>query len=91
MAVIWGRAVCFDSCIGRSSPFFPVVSSEGPRCNSNITAITFEGLNCQGRMMATTGRGAIKDEYTADCSLRFFFLSAAVAQEPLLPCGSRSV
>ena len=51
---------------------FPDMHSKGPCCNSNITAIRFEGLNCQGRMMATTGRGAIKGELAADCSLRFF-------------------
>ncbi len=39
---------------------FPDMPSKGPCCNSNITAIRFEGLNCQGRMMATTGRGAVK-------------------------------
>lgn len=52
---------------------FPDMPSKGPCCNSNITAIRFEGLNCQGRMMATTGRGAIKGECAADCSRRFFF------------------
>lgn len=37
-------------------PFSPDVPSKGPRCNSNISAIRFEGLNCQERMMAATGR-----------------------------------
>lgn len=45
---------------------FPDMPSKGPRCNSNITAIRFEGLNCQGRMMAMTGRGAVK----RDCVCR---------------------
>lgn len=43
-------------------PPSPVTASKGPRCNSNISAIRFEGLNCQGRMMAATGRQAVKGE-----------------------------
>lgn len=42
--------------LGGAHPFSPDVPSKGPRCNSNISAIRFEGLNCQERMMAATGR-----------------------------------
>lgn len=51
---------------------FPDIPSKGSCCNSNITAIRFEGLNCQGRMMATTGRRAVKGERAADCARMFF-------------------
>lgn len=43
--------------------FFPDMPSKGPRCNSNISAIRFESLNCQERMMAATGRRAVKGEH----------------------------
>lgn len=58
----WRRALSFDSCTRRGGA--PVSSltcpQKGPRCNSNISAIRFEGLNCQERMMAATGRPGCK-------------------------------
>lgn len=66
----WGGGVlCFDSCIERGAPFSPDVPSKGPCCNSNISAIRFEGLNCQERMMAATGRGAVKGRHRAQIAL----------------------
>lgn len=60
LAGINGGGLSFDSCIERGAPFSPDVPSKGPRCNSNISAIRFEVLNCQERMMAVTGSGAVK-------------------------------
>lgn len=80
-----GGGPCVLTAVLGGEALFPDMPTKGPCCNSNITAIRFEGLNCQGRMMATTGRGDIKGECAADCSLRFF--GAAVAQRPSLPCS----
>lgn len=68
----WEGPCALTAVLGGMAPF-PDMPSKGPCCNSNIIAIRFEGLNCQERMMATTGHGAIKAEYAADCSWRFFF------------------
>lgn len=67
-----GGGPCVLTAVLGGEALFPDMPTKGPCCNSNITAIRFEGLNCQGRMMATTGRGDIKGECAADCSLRFF-------------------
>lgn len=53
-----GRGPCaLTAVLGSTSLFFfsHDMASKGSCCNSNITAIRFEGLNCQARMMATTG------------------------------------
>ena len=80
-----GGGLCALTAVLGGTTLFPDMPSKGPCCNSNIIAIIFEGLNCQERMMATTGHRAIKDELAADCSLRFF--GAAVAKRPSLPCS----
>lgn len=76
--------------LGGMAPF-PDMPSKGPCCNSNIIAIRFEGLNCQERMMATTGHGAIKAEYAADCSWRFFFFTSSCGKAALVTMQQQSL
>lgn len=70
--------------LGGAHPLSPDVPSKGPRCNSNISAIRFEGLNCQERMMAATGRRGCKK--AGEIALGGSF-HGAVARRASLPCG----